>query len=157
MTLKRYVEVDGKSIHYRVSGQGPDVIVLHDSVKSSSALLPLMDLLSDKFRVFAFDLPGYGDSTSLLDGTSIENFSAVLIKAFEKVGIQKPVLYGRHTGAKVSVELASKHGSFFHHILLDGLSLPDSGVEDDFLTNYLPEFVWSHRIYTHGCASKELY
>ena len=46
----------------RTAGAGPAFVLLHGGAGSSAHWVRNIDALADKFRVVAFDLPGYGDS-----------------------------------------------------------------------------------------------
>ncbi|MGF1473056.1 MAG: alpha/beta fold hydrolase [Rubrobacteraceae bacterium] len=48
--------------HYREAGTGPPVVCLHSSASSSGQWRSLTDRLSDRFRIIAADLYGYGKS-----------------------------------------------------------------------------------------------
>ena len=48
--------------HFREAGTGQGVVCVHSSASSSGQWRPLMDRLSDRFRVIAVDLYGYGKS-----------------------------------------------------------------------------------------------
>lgn len=47
---------------YWTRGQGPTVLCLHCSASSSRQFEPLSEIISDRFRVLAFDPYGYGDT-----------------------------------------------------------------------------------------------
>jgi 2-hydroxy-6-oxonona-2,4-dienedioate hydrolase len=46
----------------RTAGKGPSLVLLHGGVGSSAHWVRNIEVLAEKFRVTAFDLPGYGDS-----------------------------------------------------------------------------------------------
>jgi 2-hydroxy-6-oxonona-2,4-dienedioate hydrolase len=46
----------------RTAGRGPPFVLLHGGVGSSTHWVRNIDALAERFRVVAFDLPGYGDS-----------------------------------------------------------------------------------------------
>ena len=55
-----FVEADGFRIRYMEAGQGPPLVHLHGA--GGLRLTPAHDLLSQKFRVIAFEIPGFGQS-----------------------------------------------------------------------------------------------
>ncbi len=61
MIERHYVTVGRRQQHYRRCGSGPAVVLLHESPRSSVALLPLIEL-GDGLTIFALDTPGYGGS-----------------------------------------------------------------------------------------------
>ena len=68
--LKHYVTLGGDApwqLHYRSQGANhlPVIVLLHASPMSSANMLPIMNALSDSFKVIALDTPGYGQSDPL--------------------------------------------------------------------------------------------
>ncbi len=63
--LGRFLEVDGVRLHYAERGQGQPVVLLHGngSMIEDLAISGLIDLLAERYRVIAFDRPGYGYSS----------------------------------------------------------------------------------------------
>ena len=53
------------SLHISVSGQGPNLILLHGWAMHSGIFAPLMPGLNRHFRVHCVDLPGHGGSAPL--------------------------------------------------------------------------------------------
>ena len=55
------VFVDGRAVHVVVQGEGPDLVLLHGAGGSSRDFtFEIIDELSQHYRVFAFDRPGFG-------------------------------------------------------------------------------------------------
>ena len=56
-----FVSVTGGRVHYVQAGQGPDVILLHGAGGNlRDFTFALMDQLTGRYRVTAFDRPGMG-------------------------------------------------------------------------------------------------
>lgn len=53
---------DGTTIGYRQLGQGPGIILIHDTIITSQELMTLAEALSDSFTVYLPDRRGYGES-----------------------------------------------------------------------------------------------
>lgn len=140
-TLRRgYVEAGGSLVHYRVCGAGPAVVLLHDSPRSSRLHLPLMEMLASRFRVFALDTPGYGNSDPLdITNPTIPDFAQALGKALAALGLEHAPLYATHTSAKIVLALAVRGGKM-PLLVLDGLSIPDELASDDFIESYMRPF-----------------
>ena len=60
-----YLDLDGTAINFRDVGAGPPVVLLHSSSSHSGQWRQLSDSISDRFRVLAPDLHGYGGSDAL--------------------------------------------------------------------------------------------
>ena len=85
---KRYVRVDDRHVHYRTAGSGPPVVLMHDSPRSSVLLIPLIELLKDRFTVFALDTPGFGQSDPIpKDPLVIADTADSVAKTMRALGI----------------------------------------------------------------------
>jgi pimeloyl-ACP methyl ester carboxylesterase len=61
----QFLDVDGARLHYVEFGEGPPVVPLHGSLVLLQDFIGsgLIDLLRQRYRVIAFDMPGFGYST----------------------------------------------------------------------------------------------
>lgn len=127
-------------VHYRVTGAGPAVVLLHDSPRSSRLHVPLMKLLASRFRVFALDTPGYGNSDPLpFANPTIPNFAEALGATLDALGLAQAPIYATHTSAKIALALAVRGGRM-PQLVLDGLSIPDRPADDAFIAAYMRPF-----------------
>ena len=62
MKLRLYHHHDGARIAYREAGTGPPLALLHSKLLSHREWEPLVEELSDRFRLILPDLPLHGDS-----------------------------------------------------------------------------------------------
>jgi pimeloyl-ACP methyl ester carboxylesterase len=127
-------------VHYRVVGSGPDIVLLHDSPRSSRLHLPLMKMLASRFRVHALDTPGYGNSDPLdIELPMIPDFAEALGETLDALGLSGAPIYATHTSAKIALALAVRGGRM-PMLLLDGLAIPDQPADDGFIKAYMRPF-----------------
>jgi pimeloyl-ACP methyl ester carboxylesterase len=91
---------------FREAGNGPNVVCLHSSAASSAQWRPLMDQLSDKYRVLAVDLYGEGRSppwTSARDCTIDDEMELLSPLLDERAPF---ILVGHSYGGAVAVRIA---------------------------------------------------
>jgi pimeloyl-ACP methyl ester carboxylesterase len=62
MRLRLYHHPDGTRVAYREQGTGPAIALLHSGMLSHKEFEPVVEHLSDRFRVVLPDLPLHGDS-----------------------------------------------------------------------------------------------
>ena len=137
---RRFVEVDGRAIHYRVAGAGPAVVMLHDSPRSSRLHLETIRRLSRRFRVFALDTPGYGNSQALdRKQPEIRDFADALGAALDALRLNEAPLYATHTSAKIALEYAAST-PLPARLILDGLSIPAAPSDPVFINRYMRPF-----------------
>ena len=63
------------TLHIEVSGQGPDIVLLHGWGAGAGAWNDVARQLAPKFRVHNVNLPGYGTSTAVLCSVYLERHS----------------------------------------------------------------------------------
>ncbi|GHO42412.1 alpha/beta fold hydrolase [Ktedonospora formicarum] len=103
-----WLEIDGMHLHCLTAGEnGSPVVLLHGAGLDSAALSwgEVMGPLSAHHCVFAFDLPGYGQSSRPDLTYTIEFFVAVLKKALDMLGLDKVSLVGLSQGGAIALGL----------------------------------------------------
>ncbi|NDJ77811.1 MAG: alpha/beta fold hydrolase [Chloroflexi bacterium] len=103
------ITIENDLVHYEVLGRGRPVILVHGWLGSWRYWIPAMQQLSMKYRTYALDLWGFGDS-----GKDVQHFGfasqVALLDAFmEKMGIAKVALVGHGLGAAVAIRYATQH------------------------------------------------
>ena len=110
--LGSFVEVTGGQVHYVQQGSGPHVILLHGAGGNLREFtFDLMDRLTDRYTVTAFDRPGLGytdrvpgvnKGLTATEGDSPQAQAAMLREAAIKIGITDPIVAGHSFGGIVS-------------------------------------------------------
>ena len=115
--------LQGGVVHYEYFGRGRPLIFLHGWLGSWRYWMPVMDALSEEYRVYAFDLWGFGDSDKSQDRYTLANYVELLHSFVAELGIRGPVpLVGHALGASVSVAYAQAHADEVDRIM--AVSLP---------------------------------
>lgn len=137
-----FVNTAHGQVHYRVAGSGPPVVLLHDSPRSSAMHAELLRFLGGHFTAIAIDTPGYGNSAPLpaAPQPEIADFAAAISTALDALGIERCAIYGYHTSSKIALEMAVARPDRLSGVILDGLSLPLSPPEPDFVARYMRAF-----------------
>lgn len=100
---------DGGQLHYRESGTGDPVLLLHLNSGTSTMFLPIMPLLAQKYRAIALDHPGYGDSDRPAEPfTVMRQWSQTAIDLLDRLGIEKAHIVGHMTGANIAADIAAE-------------------------------------------------
>ena len=146
MRIKRhFVTIDGRSgthqVHYRRCGDGPAMLLLHQSPRSSAEFIELIERWGESFTVVAPDHPGYGVSDPLGDpAANMEAFAEALVEFLDAIGLESAAVYGMHTGAGMAVALAARHPERVSCLVANGFVVFDERERQEFLANYLPPF-----------------
>jgi pimeloyl-ACP methyl ester carboxylesterase len=124
----KFIEVDGIRLHYLERGQGRPVVLLHGNATMAQEfdISGLLDLASDKYRVIAFDRPGYGYSerprTTIWDPVAQ---AQLLYQALQRLGVEQPVVVAHSWGTMVAVALGLEHPEYVRSlVLLSGYYYP---------------------------------
>lgn len=99
----------GVRIHYAEQGDatGPVLILLHgysDSWYSFSRILPL---LPERYRVFALDQRGHGESGTPVDGYAPRDLAADVLAFMTAKGIDRATIVGHSMGSLVAQQVAA--------------------------------------------------
>ena len=126
--MGRFVEADGVRLHYVEAGEGPPLVLLHGlgSTVEDLALSGLITEASKRYRVLAFDRPGYGYSERPRRlGWHPGAQARVLRTALRKLDAHRPIVLAHSWGTLVAAALALDFpGAVRSLVLLSGLYFP---------------------------------
>jgi pimeloyl-ACP methyl ester carboxylesterase len=95
--------IDNALIHYEALGRGKPLIFLHGWLGSWRYWMPTMEALSDRYRTYALDLWGFGDSDRNIQRYDMESYVNLLDQFMNQLGILRASLVGHSLGAAVAV------------------------------------------------------
>ncbi len=129
MTVKRrFADLDEGQLLVRVAGpdrKGTPLVLLPVAPGTSLGLVPLMDLLAESRPVYAFDLPGTGESAAPPhagnDEPPLPVFADMLLRGAAAMGLKTFDLYGNRVGAHTAMEMALAAPSRVRKLIVDGL------------------------------------
>jgi pimeloyl-ACP methyl ester carboxylesterase len=108
----KFVEIDGVRLHYVERGRGEPLVLLHGngSMIEDFESSGLIDMSAKKYRVIAFDRPGFGHSERPRSTIWTPEKQADLIHAaLQKIGVSRAIVLGHSWGASVAAALALKY------------------------------------------------
>ena len=104
------VTIEGRRIAYRASGSGPAVVFLHGLGGNSASWQPQFAALSDKYRVVAWDMPGFGNSDLLATrSTTTRDLSTLARRFMDALGIQSAHGVGTSYGTVILADLVQSN------------------------------------------------
>ncbi|MFC1974506.1 alpha/beta fold hydrolase [Chloroflexota bacterium] len=114
-------------IHYRSDGEGKPLILLHCTLRSSTSFLDVIPLLAKRYRVYALDTPGFGDSDRPSRPYTIPDYARAVTEALTGLGLEKANVLGEAMGALMAMELAGTYPDKVERLILQSLAFfPDS-------------------------------
>tara|TARA_B110000014_G_C19971453_1_gene502896 strand:+ start:58 stop:837 length:780 start_codon:yes stop_codon:yes gene_type:complete len=117
--LRNFIDVKGNQVHYRQCGTGHPIILLHMTPGSSMIYEECMKLLAEyDYQVFAIDTPGYGDSDSIGENKTIEDYSEIISEVIKTLRLKKVHLVGLSTGSVIAAAIAIYYSDFIDRLIL---------------------------------------
>lgn len=144
MIERHYVTLESGSMHYLRAGSGAPVVVLHASPMSSLAMVSWIKALAADFTVYAPDTAGFGQSDPLPYGgenPTMADYARRVLEFADAVGLDRFILSGTHTGAKVALETATQAPDRVVQLVMDGLGLYTVEEMADQLEHYTPPII----------------
>ena len=104
------VSVDGTTIHGRVGGSGPPLLLLHGIPETHLMWRHLAPELAERFTVVATDLRGYGrSSVGTVDDHSMRALAAEQLAVMRALGHDRFAVVGHDRGARCAYRMALDH------------------------------------------------
>lgn len=121
----RWTVVEGQRIFARVSTPpvAPDltpVVLVHGLGVSSRYMIPTATRLSRYRRVYAPDLPGFGESSHPPQALNVAELAAVLTQWMRAMGIHRATLLGNSLGCQIVAHVAAEHPEMVERAILVG-------------------------------------
>ena len=103
------IRTNGIRQHYVEAGSGPPVVLLHGFPETSFAWRHQIPVLSERFRVIAPDLRGYGETDKPAHGYDKRTLAGDVLDLLDESGISRIALVGHDRGARVATRFAKDH------------------------------------------------
>ena len=135
----QFAEVDGLSIRYarKGAGNGVPVLFIHGFGGDLDNWLFNLDAVGEKAPVIALDLPGHGQSTPRLPGTSIEALAGFVAHFMDAIEVERAHLVGHSLGGAIAAQLALDHPQRVASVALIGAA----GLGPEINASYTEDFV----------------
>ncbi|MCL4720725.1 MAG: alpha/beta hydrolase [Gammaproteobacteria bacterium] len=125
---KGYADGPDGQVHYRDTGRGRPLLLLHQTpchLGMFDAAWPL--LAAAGIRAIGVDTPGYGQSAPPAGVPTIGHYARAALAVLDHLGIGAADVLGHHTGAATAAELAVRAPARVRCVILNGppLFTPD--------------------------------
>ncbi|MFE7976587.1 Ohr family peroxiredoxin [Streptomyces shenzhenensis] len=138
-----YLELPWGQVHYRRSGEGdgPALVVVHQSPLSSATYEPAMAALAAHgLNTVAFDIPGFGMSDATPEQWSIPEYAAALWRIVDELGLDQVHFLGQHTGAIICAEATRRRRDRVLSLIFQGIPLYDDEERAEKAAHYAPGY-----------------
>jgi pimeloyl-ACP methyl ester carboxylesterase len=108
-------------------GEGPPVVLLHQTPRSWDEYRDVMPLLAARgYSAIALDTPGFGGSDPVPGEPSIEAWARAAHEVLDALGVERCAVVGHHTGGSIAVELAAQRPERVAALVLSSTALTDA-------------------------------
>ncbi len=119
------ITIDDIKINYIEEGSGEEtIIILHGWGASIPTIVPIVNLLKNRFKIYAIDLPGHGESEEPTRVYNTFDYADVIVEFMNRLNIEKSIFIGHSYGGKISTIISSLHPELVEKtILIDASGL----------------------------------
>ena len=103
------IMIDGLRFHFRVSGKGSNVVLMHGWGCSTEIWAGIEAEFAKNFRVWNIDFPGFGQSQAPDTPWGVEDYTRNFEQFCQMNSIDNPTLVGHSFGGRVAIVFASRN------------------------------------------------
>ncbi|MGW5877009.1 alpha/beta fold hydrolase [Nocardiopsis terrae] len=104
-----HVDVEGLTVAFETTGDGPPLVLLHGILEDARAWRPQLEELSDRFTLLAWDAPGCGRSDDPPEDWRSPEYAGCLAALLSEQGVTDPVVCGLSWGGTLALEFQRQH------------------------------------------------
>lgn len=110
--------LDSRLLHYEVFGRGQPIIFLHSWVGSWRYWVTTMEHAAERYRSYALDFWGFGESERDRGGFTIDAYVDLVFNFMDNMGISRANLVGHGLGGMVAVRAARQQPNRFLKVMI---------------------------------------
>lgn len=114
------LDVNGVTINYEASGQGPPLLLLHGWGGRIGSMQPVANALLDLRTCYILDFPGFGESSPPSAPWSVTEYTECLASFMQKAGIGRADIVAHSFGGRVALLLAAIYPELAGKIVITG-------------------------------------
>jgi pimeloyl-ACP methyl ester carboxylesterase len=122
------ITTDQGIVHYEVFGRGRPVILLHGWLGSWGLWHDTMNVLSKKYRTYALDFWGFGESGKKRSSYAVQDFVGLVDQFMALLGIEHAPLVGHSMGGTVSLSVAIQYPQRVSKVVVVGSPMVGSSL-----------------------------
>lgn len=138
----REIATNGTTLHVRVGGSGPAVLLLHGYGETGDMWSPLAAELAKSHRVVVPDLRGMGLSAKPPGGYDKKNQAVDIVGVLDALGVERVDLVAHDIGNMVGYAFAVQNPARVTRVVMIDAPVPGIGPWDEILKNPL---LWHFR------------
>lgn len=96
------------NINYMVKGEGSNILLLHGWGANIKLFEKLIDHLSHHHKVYAVDMPGFGESDEPSGIWNVDDYADFVLEFMHQMGMKETVLLGHSFGGRVIIKMVTR-------------------------------------------------
>lgn len=128
-----YAEVRGQRLYYRISGKGPNLLLLHGGMSSGEDFRKVIPALSKHFRVITVDRMGHGRSSDSGESFAYAGMADDMKAFLDAIGVHSTHVVGWSDGGIVGYHLASRSPGLVSKLVTMGANTRLEGISAETL------------------------
>lgn len=105
---KKFI-LNGKKVHYKITGKGETLVLLHGYLESLEMWTKHQAFLSSKYKVISIDLPGHGKTDHYYDVHTMSFMSDIVYEVLKSENITNCMMIGHSMGGYTTLAFADKY------------------------------------------------
>ncbi|MBQ4291974.1 MAG: alpha/beta hydrolase [Muribaculaceae bacterium] len=105
------LEINGVKFHYRVSGEGRPVVLMHGWGCNLTTVASIEAIAAEAHTVYNVDFPGFGESSEPPAVWGVEEYTRLIEELCITESISNPILIGHSFGGRVAILFASRNST----------------------------------------------
>ena len=112
------VELNGIKVSYQCAGKGDNIVLMHGWGGSALSFEPVFDYLSNHYRVYALDFPGFGNSDLPPEPWGAKDYGNLVTKIFKELAIHKTSIIAHSFGGRIAIWIAANFPGMVNKLVL---------------------------------------
>ena len=113
-------ELNQKRIWYEITGQGEPLLQLHGAALGHQNFSRVTPVLAHHFQVVNFDMIGFGESSPVPPGYTLQRWADDVKALMDFLGIQRTHIHGTSAGGFVALQFAARYPERVAKLVLVG-------------------------------------
>jgi pimeloyl-ACP methyl ester carboxylesterase len=123
------IHLDNRLLHYEVFGRGQPIIFLHSWVGSWRYWVATMEHAAERYRAYALDFWGFGESEREQGQFSISEYVDMVCRFMDNMGMTRANLVGHGLGGMVALRAAREQPQRFIKLMIVATPMHGSAVK----------------------------
>jgi len=116
--MEEYVEINGLKVFTRIKGEGSPFLILHGWGSSVENWTNMQNILSEKFKVYILDMPGFGKTAPADKAWSLDDYINLILQYCEHYGLKEFYLLGHSFGGRLGIKMGINHSEMIKRLIL---------------------------------------